>query len=125
MELTYITIQQAIYINTYLINRYSPDEQTGVKDPALLDSAINRPQWHYYETIHEKAAALLESLSQNHAFHNANKRTAIHVVIYFYKLNGYQWLMGMRQGENFVVDVVKKNYSFGAMAAMLNEHTRK
>ena len=30
-----------------------------------------------YPSIFEKAAELFESLAQNHAFHNANKRTAL------------------------------------------------
>lgn len=77
----FLTEQEAIMLNMHLIQTGSPDEQMGVKFPELLDSAINRPQQSAfgedaYPTIFTKAAALFESLAKNHAFHNANKRTA-------------------------------------------------
>lgn len=125
MDFIYVTVEQAVYINSYLIERYSPKEQKGIKDYALLDSAINRPQWHYYATIHEKAAALLESLAKNHAFYNANKRTAINAVMYFYKKNGYGWSMSMEHGEEFVIDIVNNKYTPEQITAILNEYTRK
>ncbi|MFC5364758.1 type II toxin-antitoxin system death-on-curing family toxin [Peribacillus frigoritolerans] len=65
-----------IAINAIKIKVYSPTEQIGVKDPGLLDSAVNRPRQTVFENdVHEKAAALFESISKSHAFHNANKRT--------------------------------------------------
>ena len=43
-EIIYLTTNQVIAINTVQICLYSPKEQIGVKDPCLLDSAINRPK---------------------------------------------------------------------------------
>ncbi|MFD1040491.1 hypothetical protein ACFQ3N_19115 [Virgibacillus byunsanensis] len=43
-EVIYLTTNQVIAINTVQIRLYSPDEPLGVKDPNLLDSAINRPK---------------------------------------------------------------------------------
>jgi len=53
-----------------------------VKEPNLLESAINRPKQSVfgdaaYPSIYEKAAALFESIAKKHAFYNANKRTAL------------------------------------------------
>jgi death-on-curing family protein len=42
----------------------------------LLEAALVRPQTGYYADLIEEAAALWESLSQNHAFLDGNKRTA-------------------------------------------------
>ena len=75
-KVIYLTTNQVIAINTVRIRLYSPDEPLGVKDPNLLDSAINRPKQSVfgsdaYPTIFEKAAALFESIAKNHAFHNA------------------------------------------------------
>lgn len=72
----------------------------GVKDPALLDSANNRPKQSEFEKdvypkLVEKAAALFESIAKNHAFHNANKRTALASLIIILKINGYNWTMGI------------------------------
>lgn len=43
----------------------------GINDLALLESTTFRPQ----TTLFEKAAALFQSLTQNYAFINGNKRT--------------------------------------------------
>lgn len=66
-EIIYLTTNQVIAINTVQIKLYSSDEPLGVKDPTLLDSAINRPRQSLfgsdaYPTIYEKAAALFESI---------------------------------------------------------------
>ena len=84
----YLTVQEVIAIHFVIMERYSPKEQKGVKDPALLESAVYRPQQSVfgqdaYPTIFEKAAALFESLAKNHCFYNANKRTAFVSLIQF------------------------------------------
>ncbi|QGG48836.1 type II toxin-antitoxin system death-on-curing family toxin [Heliorestis convoluta] len=55
----------------------------------------------------EKAGALLESLAKNHAFHNANKRTAFLALLQFLAYNGYHFEMHPKKAVDFVVDVVK------------------
>jgi death-on-curing protein len=87
-EIVYMTANQIITINTVKIRIYSPGEPMVVKDPNLLDSAINLPKQSVfgsdaYPTIHEEAASLFESIAKNHAFHNANKRTALASLIFF------------------------------------------
>ena len=64
-----------------------------VGDYGLLESAIARPQATVfgedaYPTLHEKAAALLQSLATNHALIDGNKRTAFVATALFYELNG-------------------------------------
>src|SRR5690625_1489167 len=93
-HVVYLTTNQVITINTMQIHTFSPQEQVGVKEPGLLDSALHRPKQTLfgndtYPTIYEKAAALTESLAKNHTFYNANKRTALASLIIFLKLNGY------------------------------------
>ena len=66
-----------------------------VCDYGLLESAVGRPQASVfgedaYLTIHEKAAALLQSLATNHALVDGNKRTAFVAAALFYGLNDYQ-----------------------------------
>ena len=61
----------------------------GVRDMGALDSAILRPQMGYYNGLLEEAAALMESLSQNHAFIDGNKRVAFFTTDAFLKLNGH------------------------------------
>lgn len=59
-----------------------PIEPAGIRDMGLLASAVFRPQTslgevNKYPTVEMSAAALVHSLTLNHAFHNGNKRTAL------------------------------------------------
>jgi death on curing protein len=54
-----------------------------------FESALHRPQTGYYDTIVHEAAALLESLVQNHPFIDGNKRVAFAVVNVFLRINGH------------------------------------
>lgn len=60
----------------------------GLRDKNLLESAIFRPQAGYYETLIDEAAALMESLSNNHAFLDGNKRVAFLMTDVFLRMNG-------------------------------------
>ena len=65
-----------------------------VGDYGLLESALARSQASVfgedaYPTMHEKAAALLQSLATNHALIDGNKRSAIVATELFYRLNGF------------------------------------
>lgn len=129
-EVVYLTTNQVIAINTVQIRLYSPQEHVGVKNPALLDSAINRPKQTLfanddYPSIYEKAAALFESIAKNHAFYNANKRTALASLIVFLKINHYKWKMGIQEEQDFTVDVVNHRYKFEEIVATLKENTEK
>jgi death on curing protein len=129
-KVIYLNTNQVIAINTMQIKLYSPAEQIGVKEPALLDSAINRPKQTIfgkdaYPTIYEKAAALTESLAKNHAFHNANKRTALAALIIFLKLNQYEWTMDVIKEQDFIVDLVTNKISFEKMISIIQEYTEK
>ncbi|MDB6086194.1 MAG: doc, partial [Gammaproteobacteria bacterium] len=54
-----------------------------------LESALHRPQTGYYDSIVHEAAALLESLIQNHPFVDGNKRVAFAVADVFLHINGH------------------------------------
>ncbi|MEA3175895.1 MAG: death on curing protein [Gammaproteobacteria bacterium] len=85
----YITTAEALFFHKQLIERYGG--ATGIRDAGALESALHRPQTGYYDTIVDEAAALLESLVQNHPFVDGNKRVAFAVVDVFLRINGY-WI---------------------------------
>ena len=65
-----------------------------VRDLGLLDSAIARPQSSAfgddaYQTLSLKAAALLHSMTKNHALVDGNKRIAWLSTVVFCDLNGF------------------------------------
>jgi death on curing protein len=126
----FLTPEEVIAINLFVIKEFSPHEQSGVKSPDLLDSAVNRPKQSAfgddaYQTIFEKATALFESLAQNHAFHNANKRTAFLSLLQFLSYNGYAFVMDQKQAEDFVVDVVNHKYTFEQVVRMIESHSHQ
>jgi death-on-curing protein len=82
----YVTTADALFFHKVLIERYGG--ATGIRDAGALESALHRPQTGYYDTIVHEAAALLESLVQNHPFVDGNKRVAFAVVDVFLRING-------------------------------------
>ena len=83
----YVSTADALFFHKQLIERYGG--ASGIRDAGALESALHRPQTGYYDTIIHEAAALLESLVQNHPFIDGNKRVAFAVVDVFLRINGY------------------------------------
>jgi len=83
----YVTTADALFFHKHLIERYGG--ASGIRDAGALESALHRPQTGYYDTLIHEAAALLESLVQNHPFVDGNKRVAFAVVDVFLRINGY------------------------------------
>lgn len=128
MDIRYLTVQEVIAINVMMIQKYSPNEQIGILNQSLLESAVYRPQQSAfgddaYPTVMEKAAALFESLGQNHSFQNANKRTAFTTMVVFLRYNGYLFKMEPKQAEDFTVNMVEHEFSFEKLVAIINEHS--
>lgn len=126
----YISADIAIEINKKMIAVYSDREITGVKDQKLLDSAIHRPfQTMFgeflYKDIFEKAVALFESLAKNHAFHNANKRTAFACMTYFLFINGHVCVMNEKEAADLTVEFVTNQISFEKVVTIIKKHTYK
>jgi death-on-curing protein len=99
----YLSVAEVVAINAEVVRKFGGTH--ALRDAGLLDSAVARPQSGYYADVFEEAAALFESLSQNHPFVDGNKRTAITATGVFLLLNGfkllfndleaYNWLMGL------------------------------
>ena len=82
----YLTLIEVLAIHEDQVARYGG--AFGVRDYGLLEAALYRPQTGYYADLIEEAAALWESLAQNHPFLDGNKRTAFAVTYTFLALNG-------------------------------------
>jgi len=99
----YITVADALAIHADQIERYGGS--TGVRDPGLLEAALLRPQSGYYSGLIEEAAALWESLSQNHPFVDGNKRTAFAVTYTFLVINGVRLTASTSEAEAFLLNL--------------------
>lgn len=78
---------------------------SGVRDPGLLESALNRPR-HRFEygqavSLFDLAAAYGYGIARNHPFVDGNKRTTLAVSAVFLEING--WMLEAPEAETVVV----------------------
>ncbi len=79
-----------------------------VRDLGLIVSALARPQASafgedVYSTIHEKAAALLDSVARNRALVDGDKRLALAAAIAFYGINGMRLTLTNDEAHDLVI----------------------
>src|ERR1019366_7270101 len=107
----YLTVAELLAMHADLIERYGGAQ--AVRDQGLLESALYRPQTGYYAGLIEEAAALWESLAQNHPFIDGNKRTAFAATYTFLAINGARLTANPEQTYVFVVALYQANqFSF-------------
>lgn len=82
----YLTLAEVEAIHEDQIARYGGSR--GLRDRGQLEAALFRPQTGYYDDVIAEAAALWESLSQNHPFVDGNKRTALAATYTYLAING-------------------------------------
>ena len=96
-----------------------------VRDMGLVEAAVFRPQSGYYADLIEEAAALWESLSQNHPFIDGNKRVAFAATYSFVGLNGYEILADADEIYAFVIGLYESHaFSFDHLVVWLRANTR-
>ena len=101
MNYDYIRVDDVLAIHADQIKRYGGTH--GIRDPGLLEAALFRPQTGYYPSLIEEAAALWESLSQNHPFVDGNKRTAFAATYVFLLINGLRISATDERTQSFVL----------------------
>ena len=85
-ETIYLDMDDVLSIHARQIEQFGGS--AGLRDPGLLDAALNRPRSGYYQDTLEEAAALWESLTMNHVFVDGNKRVGFAATYVFLRLNG-------------------------------------
>src|SRR5208282_5172056 len=80
-----------------------------IRDKALLQSAIFRPQRGYYSGIIEEAAVLMESLANNHAFIDGNKRISFVMTDVMLRANGYFLDVEPEEAHKFITEAMERN----------------
>ena len=117
----YLTVAEVLAMHADLIERYGGAH--GIRDPGLLEAALYRPQTGYYADTVEEAAALWQSLAQNHAFVDGNKRTAFAATYTFLAINGVRLTAGALETYNFVAGLYETNqFSFDKLVSWLRNH---
>lgn len=122
-SILYPTLTETLELHTRLIERFGG--KGGVRDMGLLESALMRPQTGYYKSLSLEAAALLQSLAQNHAFIDGNKRIAFATAAIFLRMNGYRLKVDTDNGESFIIDqVIKNKADINEIADWLEKHMK-
>jgi death on curing protein len=122
----FLSIEEVVAAHYFMMNNMNDAEQAGVKDHALLDSAVHSPQQSIfgedeYPSLFNKAAALLESLVKNHCFYYGNKRTAYLSVKSFLMVNGFHLKMERYFAVEFIVDIAVGRYSIEEISNILKK----
>jgi len=119
----YLTVADVLAMHADQIERYGG--ASGVRDPGQLEAALYRPQTGYYADLIEEAAALWESLSQNHPCIDGNKRTAFAATYTFLAINGRSLTAPADVTGEFVLGLyASQAFRFENLIAWLRLNTR-
>jgi death-on-curing protein len=103
----FLSVDEVLEIHTALIVRFGGAE--GIRDTGLLESALYRPQSGYYVDLVEMAAAMFESLINNHPFVDGNKRVAFFSADVFLRLNGHKIVVNPNRAYDFLMELFASN----------------
>src|ERR1700681_771461 len=96
----YLTVAEVYLMQHQLIERFGG--RHGVLDKGAIEAAVFRPQTGYYNSIEEEAAALMESLGNNHGFIDGNKRIAFTAADVFLRRDGFYLEVEGVDGHAFI-----------------------
>lgn len=122
----YLTAEQVLFVHYRLVSETGGEH--GVRDLGLLESAVARPRATFdnrelYTNIYEKAAALMESLVNNHPFMDGNKRTGIACTVLFLRQNGIAFSAKNSELEKFTLRVASSKRKLSEIAEWLKNHS--
>jgi death-on-curing protein len=123
--MNHLSVQQVLFINSRVIAETGG--QVGLLNLALLESAVERPQATFdgkdlYPDLFEKAAALLDSLVNNHPFVDGNKRTGITATALFLRTNSFRLVCSQNELEVFTLQVATNHPLIAELSAWLKIH---
>ena len=124
-------MSQIVYLTAndlYNINEEVTQALPYVRDRHLLLSAVDRPRLSFFNqpqfpTLHDKAAAMLESLAYHHLFADGNKRTAHRAVTLFLEANGLQPTWNAQEEYDYILEVAQGKHEVCAIAEWLCAYT--
>ncbi len=102
---------------------------SGIRDKGSLAAAVARPYTAFggvarFPTPFAKAAALMESLSQRHAFVDGNKRTALKSGAFSLFLSGYELTATQDELTDIALKVANHELDVDELARWLEDYSR-
>jgi len=122
-ERVYLTVAEVLAIHHRQIEHYGGIH--GVRDQGALEAAVFRPQTGYYANLAEEAAALMESLANNHPFIDGNKRVAFDATHTFLLVNGFTIVADPAETYVFMIEsMAQGRFRFPFILDWINAHLR-
>ena len=123
----YLTAEQVLFIHARLIDETGGEH--GILDLGLLQAAVARPQAtcvgeELYPDLFAKAAALIDSLVNNHPFLDGNKPTGIAAVALFLQCNGVILTASNSQVVEFTLQVAQSQLDAARIANWLRAYAK-
>ncbi len=120
-ERVYLTVAEVAAIHHHQIEEYGGEH--GLLNQGALEAAVFRPQTGYYNDLSEEAAALLESLVNNHAFVDGNKRVGFAAVHTFLLLNGFDLNVTSKAAFEFMLKTITEGkFRFALLHVWIAAH---
>src|SRR6266550_2727727 len=118
----YLTVAEAYAMQHRLIEIFGG--LYGVRDKGAVEAAIFRPQIGYYNSIEEEAAALMESLGNNHGFLDGNKRIAFTATDVFLRRNGFYIEVESLDAHTFIDGSMDRHeFRFAQILDWIRQHS--
>lgn len=119
----YLTVAEVYRMQYRLIELFGGLH--GVRDKGAVEAAVFRPQIGYYNSIEEEAAALMESLGNNHGFLDGNKRIAFTAADVFLRRNGVYIDVQGSDGHAFIVGSMERHeFRFPQILAWIRQNIK-
>ena len=119
----YLTVAEVYRMQHRLIEMFGGLQ--GVRDKGAVEAAVFRPQIGYYNSIEEEAAALMESLGNNHGFLDGNKRIAFTAADVFLRRNGSYLEVAALDAFAFITGSMERHeFRFGQIVAWIRGHVK-
>ena len=120
-ERVYLTVAEVVAIHHHQIEEYGGEH--GLLNQGALEAAVFRPQTGYYGDLSEEAAALLESLVNNHAFLDGNKRVGFAGMHTFLQMNGFDLDVSSSAAFAFMMKTITGGkFRFGLLHEWISAH---
>jgi death on curing protein len=122
-ERVYLTVAEVLAIHHRQIEAYGGIH--GLRDQGSLEAAVFRSRTGYYNSLAEEAAALMESLANNHAFLDGNKRVAFDATHTFLLVNGFTIEADPLATYTFITDsMAQGKFRFLAILDWIHAHLK-
>ena len=119
----YLTVAEVYRMQHRLIELFGGLH--GVRDKGAVEAAVFRPQTGYYGSREEEAAALMESLGNNHGFLDGNKRIAFTAADVLLRRNGFYIEVEAADGYEFISGSMDRHeFRFAKILEWIRHHIR-